>query len=378
MFLSNNITKCLSNSKRFISTLNVNGFKENILTRADYPINKCKTILNEKTISIIGYGPQGRGQSLNLRDNGFDVNLGLRKGKSYDQALVDGWTPGKNLFSIEESADRGNIVQYLLSDAGQITCWEKIKPYLNTDKTLCFSHGFGIVYNDKTNINPPDDIDVVLVAPKGSGLTVRDKFLEGKGINSSFAIHQDYTGNAGETVKSLAFGIGSGYLFETTFENEVYSDLLGERCVLMGLIQGAFLAQYNVLRERGHTPSEAYNETVEEALESLYPLVNNKGMDWMFSNCSSTAQRGALDWAPIFEQTLSPVIDYCYQNIVNGKETERVIEYNSKKNYKEKLEEELNDISRQELWVTAKEMRKFRVEKPINNMKTAYHYVAYH
>ena len=372
MFLSKNIRYTIFNTKRFVSTLNINGIKEDILTRKDYPLKECKNNLNDKTISIIGYGPQGRGQSLNLRDNGFNVNVGLRHGKSYDHALKDGWKPGKNLFTIEESADRGDIVQYLLSDAGQISCWDKIKPFLKTDKTLCFSHGFGIVFNEKTNINPPEDIDVVLVAPKGSGLTVRDKFVEGKGINSSYAIHQDYSGNAETVVKSLAFGLGSGYLFKTTFENEVYSDLLGERCVLMGLIQGAFLAQYNVLRQRGHSPSEAYNETVEEALESLYPLVNNKGMDWMFSNCSTTAQRGALDWAPIFEKTLTPVIDYCYQNIISGKESDRVIDCNSKKNYKEELDKELYNISKQELWVTAKEMRKFRVTESKNNTKDIY------
>jgi ketol-acid reductoisomerase len=380
----NNLTRKLINqSKRYISTINVNNITETIFTRNDYPSNKCKEVLKDKNIGVLGYGPQGRGQSLNLRDNGFNVNVGVRKGSSYDKALSDGWIPGESLFEIEESVEKSNIVQYLLSDAGQISQWDKIKPLLNSDKTLYFSHGFGIVYKDKTNIIPPEDMDVVLVAPKGAGLTVRDKFKEGKGINASYAIHQDYSGNAEETTQALAFSIGCGYLFKTTFENEVYSDLLGERCVLMGLIQGAFLAQYNVLRKRGHSPSEAYNETVEEALESLYPLVFNNGMDWMFKNCSTTAQRGAIDWSKTFEKVLEPVIDDCYLQVMNGQEADRVISCNSDPNYRDNLEEELDDISRQELWITAKEMRKFRVNpNPLslkdNSGKSIYEYMAYH
>lgn len=374
------LRQSLSKGKRFVSTINIRGVTEKIITREDYPIKKCLNNLDNKTISVIGYGPQGRGQALNLKQNGFNVILGLREGDSYNKALEDGWIENQNLFSIEESTCKGDIVQYLLSDAGQISKWDSIKPHLTEGKTLYFSHGFGIVYSDKTNIIPPENIDVVLVAPKGSGLTVREKFLEGKGINASYAIHQNYSGNAEENTKSLAFGIGCGYLFETTFENEVYSDLLGERCVLMGLIQGAFLAQYNVLRQRGHSPSEAYNETVEEALESLYPLVNDKGMDWMYSNCSTTAQRGALDWAPIFEEVLSPVIDTCYQQIVNGGETKRVIECNSDEDYRKNLKEELENINQQELWLTAKEMRKLRANNSNMNidMEKCYHYLGNH
>ena len=380
----NNLTKNLINqSRRYISTLNVNHITETIFTRNDYPKQKCKDILKNKSIGVLGYGPQGRGQSLNLRDNGFRVNVGVRKGDSFDKAISDGWIPGKSLFSLEESVERSDIVQYLLSDAGQISQWDKVKPLLTSEKTLYFSHGFGIVYNDKTNIVPPEDIDVVLVAPKGSGITVRDKFKEGKGINASYAIHQDYSGTAEETTKALAFGIGCGYLFETTFENEVYSDLLGERCVLMGLIQGAFLAQYNVLRKHGHSPSEAYNETVEEALESLYPLVYDNGMDWMFKNCSTTAQRGALDWSKTFESVLEPAIEECYRRVINGDEAERVIKSNSDPDYRDNLEEELYNVNRQELWLTAKEMRKFRVKPdPLltrqESIRNVYDYLAHH
>ncbi len=342
--------------------LNINGYKETIIERSDYPLEKCKKILKNETTAILGYGPQGRGQGLNMRDQGFGVILGLRKGRSWEKALQDGWVPGDNLFDIEDASKKASIIQFLLSDAGQISAWPIVKQNLDKGDALYFSHGFGVVFQEHTKIVPPEDIDVILVAPKGSGLTVRNHFLEGRGINASFAIHQDSTGNARERCISTAFAIGSGHLFETTFKNEVQSDLTGERCVLMGLLQGAFLAQYEVLRERGHSPSEAYNETIEEGLQSLYPLISEKGMDWMYSNCSTTAQRGALDWAPKFYKVLKPVIDKCYDRVLSGDEAKIAIESNSKPDYREKLEAELDSINNQEMWVTGKELRPLRPE----------------
>ena len=342
--------------------LNINGYKEQIIERSDYPIEKCKEILNKKITAILGYGPQGRGQSLNMRDQGFNVIVGLRKGSSWDKAIKDGWIEGKNLFEINEATKKGDIIQFLLSDAGQIQAWPEVKENLSEGNTLYFSHGFGIVFHSDTNIIPPNNINVVLVAPKGSGLTVRNHFLEGRGINSSYAVFQDFNGSAKDIAIATAFAIGSGHLFETTFEKEVYSDLTGERCVLMGLIQGAFLAQYEVLREKGHSPSEAYNETIEEALESLYPLVSEKGMDWMYSNCSTTAQRGALDWAPKFHKVLKPVINDCYERVLSGKEAKIAIESNSKPDYREKLEAELDTINNQEMWIAGKQLRPLRPE----------------
>ena len=342
--------------------LNINGFREVIIERTDFPLDKCKTILNKEVTAIIGYGPQGFGQGLNMRDQGFNVILGLRKGASWDKALADGWVENKNLFEIEDAVKKGTIIQYLLSDAGQIHAWPIVKNNLNPGDALYFSHGFGIVFNKDTGIVPPDNVDVILVAPKGSGLTVRSHFQSGKGINSSFAIHQDYTGSARERCLATAFAIGSGHLFETTFEKEVHSDLTGERCVLMGLLQGAFLAQYEVLREHGHSPSEAYNETIEEALQSLYPLISEKGMDWMYSNCSTTAQRGALDWAPKFKKTLKPVIEDCYQKVLSGEEARRSIKSNSQPNYRTELNKELEEINNQEMWIAGKELRKLRPE----------------
>lgn len=330
------------------------------MERSDYPIEKCRNILSKKIISVIGYGPQGRGQALNLRDNNINVCLGLRKGPSWDLALEEGWEEGRDLFEMEEACEKGDVIQYLLSDVGQIQQWDKVKPHLKENNTLYFSHGFGITYKDKTNIIPPDNIDVVLVAPKGAGSTVRNHFINGGGINASFAIHQNYTGKARENTLALAFAIGCGHAFETTFENEVYSDLTGERCVLMGLIQGAFLAQYKVLREQGHSPSEAYNETVEEALESLFPLISAQGMDWLYANCSTTAQRGALDWAPKFEKVIKPVIEECYHSVKNGNEADIVIKANSSTDYREKLNKELKEIDSQELWQAAKVLRQLR------------------
>ncbi len=293
-----------------MAKINFGGVEENVVTREEFPLDKALETMKNETIAVIGYGVQGPGQALNLKDNGFNVIIGQRKeSKTWDKAIADGWVPGKTLFEIEEACEKGTIIQYLLSDAAQIKLWDTVKKHLSPGKTLYFSHGFGITYKDKTGIVPPADVDVVLVAPKGSGTSLRRMFLEGRGLNSSFAIYQDATGNARDKVVSLGIGVGSGYLFETTFNREVTSDLTGERGSLMGAIQGLFRAQYEVLRENGHSPSEAFNETVEEATQSLYPLVAENGMDWMYANCSTTAQRGALDWMDPFYEATKPVFE---------------------------------------------------------------------
>lgn len=343
--------------------ITIKGVTEEIVERADYPPEKLKKILHNEVIAILGYGPQGRGQGLNLRDQKFNVIVGLRKGGSWDKAVKEGWVPGKNLFEMEEASKRGTIIQYLLSDAGQIQSWPMLREHLTEGKALYFSHGFGIVFSEDTKIIPPKNIDVVLCAPKGSGLTVRTHFQEGRGINASVAVHQDYTGRAMERVCAAGIAIGSGHLFHTTFQNEVRSDLTGERCVLMGLIQGAVKAQYEVLRAHGHTPSEAYNESIEEAFQSLYPLIGENGMDWMYANCSTTAQRGALDWAPRFEKVIKPVIEECYQSVQSGNEARITIEANSKKDYREKLNAELKTMADQEMWVAGRVLREFRPER---------------
>jgi ketol-acid reductoisomerase len=336
---------------------------ETAVERTDYPPAKVKQILADETVAVLGYGVQGPGQALNMRDSGVNVIVGQRKGgKAYDKAVADGWVPGKTLFDIEEAAAKGTIVQYLLSDAGQKEMWAKVKPHLTAGKALYFSHGFAVVYSDQTGVVPPTDIDVILVAPKGSGTTVRRHFLDGKGINSSFAIHQDATGRARERCLALGIAIGSGYLFETTFQKEVYSDLTGERGVLMGAIYGLWLAQYEVLRANGHSPSEAFNETVEEATQSLYPLIAENGMDWMYANCSTTAQRGALDWFEAFRAASKPVFEKLYQSVKSGEETRRTLEANSRPDYRQQLERELKAIADSEMWVAGKWVRSLRPE----------------
>ncbi len=345
-----------------MAKMNFGGVEETVVTRDEFPLEKAREVLKNETIAVIGYGVQGPGQSLNLRDNGFNVIVGQRAGKTYDKAVADGWVPGETLFSIEEACERATIIQVLLSDAAQIACWPTIQKYLTPGKALYFSHGFAITYKERTGIIPPADVDVILIAPKGSGTSLRTMFLEGRGLNSSYAIFQDATGRAFERCIALGIGVGSGYLFETTFKREVYSDLTGERGSLMGAIQGLLLAQYEVLRENGHTPSEAFNETVEELTQSLMPLFAKNGMDWMYANCSTTAQRGALDWMGPFHDAIKPVMEQLYESVKTGNEAQISIDSNSKPDYREKLEEELRALRESEMWQTGAVVRKLRPE----------------
>ncbi|MCE5205056.1 MAG: ketol-acid reductoisomerase [Porphyromonadaceae bacterium] len=346
-----------------MAKMNFGGVVENVVTRDEFPLSKAQEVLKNETIAVLGYGVQGPGQSLNLRDNGFNVIVGQRKGgKTWDKAVADGWVPGETLFEIEEACKRATIIQYLLSDAAQIEVWPRIKPYLTAGKALYFSHGFGITYKERTGIVPPADVDVIMVAPKGSGTSLRKMFLEGRGLNSSYAIFQDATGKAFDRVVALGIGVGSGYLFETDFKREVFSDLTGERGTLMGAIQGLLLAQYEVLRENGHTPSEAFNETVEELTQSLMPLFAERGMDWMYANCSTTAQRGALDWMGPFHDASKPVFEKLYKEVAAGNEAQRSIDSNSQPDYREKLDEELKTLRESEMWQTGAVVRKLRPE----------------
>ncbi|MGB3616946.1 MAG: ketol-acid reductoisomerase [Catalinimonas sp.] len=338
--------------------------EEEVVTREEFTLEQARAALADETIAVIGYGVQGPGQALNLKDNGFNVIVGQRRpSKSWDRAARDGFEPGKTLLEIEEALDRGTIICYLLSDAGQIAQWPTVKQHLTAGKTLYFSHGFGVTYHDQTGIVPPDDVDVILVAPKGSGTSLRRMFVAGQGLNSSFAVHRDATGKAREKAIALGIGVGSGYLFETTFKREVYSDLTGERGTLMGAIQGIFEAQYDVLRKRGHSPSEAFNETVEELTQSLMPLVAENGMDWMYANCSTTAQRGALDWRHKFRDAVAPVFEELYDSVATGKEAARTIDLNSQPDYRPKLEAELKELRESEMWQAGATVRGLRPER---------------
>ena len=345
-----------------MATMNFGGVEETVIVRDEFPLEKAREVLKNETIAVLGYGVQGPGQSLNLRDNGFNVIVGQREGATYQKAVNDGWVPGETLFSIEEACRRGTIIMCLLSDAAVMSVWPQIKQHLTAGKALYFSHGFAITWSDRTGVVSPEDIDVIMVAPKGSGTSLRTMFLEGRGVNASFAVEQDYTGHALERTLALGIGIGSGYLFETTFKREAISDLTGERGSLMGAIQGLFLAQYEVLRENGHTPSEAFNETVEELTQSLMPLFAQKGMDWMYANCSTTAQRGALDWMTPFHDVVKPVMQQLYESVKSGHEAQLSIDANSKPDYREQLNKELADMRNSEMWRTAETVRKLRPE----------------
>ncbi|KAL8872653.1 MAG: hypothetical protein Q9174_001754 [Haloplaca sp. 1 TL-2023] len=348
---------------RGVKSIDFAGHKETVYEREDWPREKLLEYFKNDTLALIGYGSQGHGQGLNLRDNGMNVIIGVRKnGASWKEAQQDGWVPGTNLFEVDEAISKGTIVMNLLSDAAQSETWPAIKPQLTKGKTLYFSHGFSPVFKDLTKVDVPSDIDVILVAPKGSGRTVRTLFREGRGINSSIAVYQDVTGKAEEKAVALGVAVGSGYLYKTTFEKEVYSDLYGERGCLMGGIHGMFLAQYEVLRERGHSPSEAFNETVEEATQSLYPLIGANGMDWMYAACSTTARRGAIDWSSRFKDTLKPVFNDLYDSVKNGKETQRSLDFNSQPDYREKYEKEMQEIRDLEIWRAGKAVRSLRPE----------------
>ncbi len=342
--------------------MNFGGVEENVITREEFTLEKAREVLKGETLAVLGYGVQGPGQSLNLRDNGFNVIVGQRPGKTYDKAVADGWVPGKTLFSIEEACEKGTVIMCLLSDAAVMSVWPVIKKHLTKGKALYFSHGFAITWSDRTGCVPPEDVDVIMVAPKGSGTSLRSLFLEGRGVNSSYAVQQDFTGRASDRTIALGIGIGSGYLFETTFQREATSDLTGERGSLMGAIQGLLQAQYEVLREHGHSPSEAFNETVEELTQSLMPLFAEKGMDWMYANCSTTAQRGALDWAPRFHDAVKPVFEWLYMSVKTGQEAQISIDSNSKPDYRQGLEKELKAMRDSEMWRTAVTVRKLRPE----------------
>ena len=348
-----------------MAKINFGGVIEDVITSKEFSLKKAQKVLKKEVVAVLGYGVQGPAQAFNMKDNGINVIIGQAKEdkRYWKKAIADGWVPGKTLFPIEEAVQRGTIIQYLVSDAAQKILWPKVKANLKKGDALYFSHGFSVVYKKQTGVIPPDFVDVIMVAPKGSGTSVRRNFLDGSGINSSFAVHQDYTGRAMERTLALGIAIGSGFLFPTTFQMEVYSDLTGERGVLMGCLAGVMEAQYSELRKHGHTPSESFNETVEELTQSLIRLVAENGMDWMYANCSATAQRGALDWRHKFRKAVEPVFAELYKSVATGKETEIVLRVNSAPDYKVKLEKELKQIHDSEMWKAGAAVRELRPEK---------------
>jgi ketol-acid reductoisomerase len=345
-----------------MAIIDFGGVSEEVVTRDEFPVAKAREVLKGETIVVLGYGVQGPAQALNMQDNGFNVIIGQaqRFQRDWDRAVADGWVPGETLFDIEEAAKRGTVIEMLVSDAAQKAIWPTVKKCLNAGDALYFSHGFSIVFKDQTGVIPPPEVDVIMVAPKGSGTSVRRNFLSGAGINSSFAVAQDATQRARERCIALGIAIGSGYLFPTTFEGEVHSDLTGERGVLMGALAGVMEAQYDTLRTNGHSPSEAFNETVEELTQSLIRLVDENGMDWMYANCSATAQRGALDWKPKFKAAVMPVFKELYERVKSGVEAKRVLEVCGAADYQQKLGAELRELGDSEMWRAGKATRGLR------------------
>ena len=197
-----------------MATIDFGGTREKVITRKEFPMSRARQVLKKEVIAIIGYGVQGPAQSLNLRDNGFNVIIGQASAfkRDWDRALKDGWVPGKTLFEIDEAVRRGTIIQMLVSDAAQRAIWPVVKKNLKPGAALYFSHGFSIAYQKQTGVKPPSNVDVIMVAPKGSGTSVRRNFLSGAGINSSFAVEHDATGRAQERCLAVGIEIGRAHV----------------------------------------------------------------------------------------------------------------------------------------------------------------------
>ena len=354
------------------------GVKERVVTRDDFSLARARQTLRDETIAIIGYGVQGPAQGLNLRDNGFNVVVGQREGPTYDKALLDGWVPGVNLFSIEEAVKRATQpqerrlipgqVQYLLSDAGQKEVWPNILPLLRRGTNVYFSHGFSYTFRDQSGVVPRDDNDVTMVAPKGPGRNLREYFLEGRGVNSSYAVGQDSTGRALERTLATGMAIGSGFLFETTFEDEVVSDLTGERGVLLGAVYGLWQGAYNVLRQDNFSPEDAALHTVEISTQTISKIIGEKGGDGLLRDLQDLRP----DLVPYFlggfrsaYERSRPVFVDLYEKVESGVEARRVLEANSKPDYRETLNRELAQIADSEFGWAATDVRQIRDIKPV-------------
>ena len=274
--------------------MNFGGVDENVVTREEFPLEKAREILKDETIAVIGYGVQGPGQSMNLRDNGFNVIVGQRKGsKTWDKAVADGWVPGETLFEIEEACQRGTIIEYLLSDAAQIEVWPKVKKHLTAGKTLYFSHGFAITYKERTGIVPPADVDVFMAAPKGPGHTVRGQYVIGQGVPCLVAVEQDATGNCKNIALAYIAGIGGARagIMETTMDIETETDLFGEQTVLCGGVIDLMQCGFETLCEAGYAPENAYFECIHE-MKLIVDLINKGGVAAMNYSISDTAEYG--------------------------------------------------------------------------------------
>lgn len=250
-------------------------------------------ILKDKLIGVIGYGSQGRAQALNLRDSGLNVIIGLRKGKSWDEASKDGFS----VYTVDETVKKSDILLILVPDMVQPAIWDvQIKPYLRPGMVVDFAHGFNIRFG---LIKPPHFVDVIMVAPKGPGKLVRDEFTKGRGVPSLIAVYQDYSNMAKQFALAIAKGIGATRMgvIETTFAEETETDLIGEQTVLVGGLIELLKKGFEVLVELGYQPEIAYFEAINEA-KLIMDLIWEKGFTGMLMNVSETARFGGLTVGP--------------------------------------------------------------------------------
>lgn len=250
-------------------------------------------ILAGKVIGVIGYGSQGRAQALNLRDSGLEVIVGLRRGRSWDEASREGF----KVYSVAEAVRRSDVILVLLPDMVQPEVWRsEIEPNLGKGMVIDFAHGFNIRFG---LIRPPRDVDVIMVAPKAPGKKVREEFLRGRGVPALIAVENNYSGRAFEYALAIAKGIGAtrAGVIETTFAEETETDLVGEQVVLVGGLMELLRKGFETLVELGYQPEVAYFEVVNEA-KLIMDLIYERGLTGMLENVSDTAKFGGLTVGP--------------------------------------------------------------------------------
>ena len=249
-----------------------------------------ESVLEEKTVAVIGYGSQGRAQALNMRDSGVDVVLGLRPGgKSWEKAKADGFEP----MTVLEAAEKGDVVLMLIPDMVQPSVWkEEVSLAMKPGKALQFAHGFNIHFDE---IQPKENVDVIMVAPKSPGPEMRRQYEEGFGVPSLVAVKQDASGQALDKALAIAKALGSGRagVIETTFEDETESDLFGEQAVLCGGVDQLIRRGFKVLTEAGYPPELAYFEVLNE-LKLIVDLIYKSGISGMYKAVSDTAKWGGM------------------------------------------------------------------------------------
>ncbi|MBO1515088.1 ketol-acid reductoisomerase [Metabacillus bambusae] len=285
------------------------------MTKVYYNGDVNEAALQGKTVAIIGYGSQGHAHALNLKESGVNVIVGVRQGGSFNKAVEDGHT----VVSVAEAAEQGDLVMVLLPDEQQAKVYqEEIKPGLEAGNSLVFAHGFNVHFSQ---IVPPTDVDVFLVAPKGPGHLVRRTYEEGAGVPALFAIYQDVTGNAKETALAYAKGVGSARagVLETTFKEETETDLFGEQAVLCGGLTSLVKAGFETLVEAGYQPEVAYFECLHE-LKLIVDLMYEDGMAGMRYSISDTAQWGDFVSGPrVVDSSSKEAMKEVLKDIQTGK-----------------------------------------------------------